>query len=164
MGEESRTKKQRREHTRVESAGQYKKRPSLGKNHQAEIIDTTTVTNNKREKTSAVHIYTSKEQVGESGLKCIYTNADQLLNKIEDLKMLIADDVPDVIMITAVIPKAQKNPIPDTLLNIEGYKLFKNFEEVDSNLGVSGRRGVANYVINKYISNLCNKQIHKQFM
>ena len=75
--------------------------------------------------------------------------------------MLIADDVPDVIMITEVIPKVQKNPIPDTLLYIEGYKLFKNFEEVDSNLGVSGRRGVANYVINRltWCSKLCNKQI-----
>ena len=89
----------------MESPGQSKKRPSLGKNHQAEIIDTTTGTNNEREMTSAVHIYTSKEQVGESGLKCIYTNADQLLNKIED--------VPDMTMITEVIPKAQKNPIPD---------------------------------------------------
>ena len=143
-------KKQRREHTRVESAGQSKKRPSFGKNHQAEIIDTMTVTNHERKMTSAVHIYTSKEQVGESGLKCIYTNVDQLLNKIEDLKMLIADDVPDVIMITEVIPKAQKKPI-HTLLNIEGYKLFKNFEEVDSNLGVSGRRVVAIYVINRLI-------------
>ena len=40
--------------------------------------------------------------------------------------MLIADDEPDVIMITEVIPKAQKNPIPDTLLNVEGYEVYKN--------------------------------------
>ena len=61
--------------------------------------------------------------------------------------MLIADGNPDVIMITEVIPKAQKNPIPDVLLNIEGYELYKNFKEVDSNLGASGRRGVAIYVM-----------------
>ena len=45
--------------------------------------------------------------------------------------MLIAEDEPDVIMITKVIPKAQKNPIPDTLLSDEAYEVYNGFEEVD---------------------------------
>ena len=131
----------------MESARQSKKRPSLGKNNQATINDIATVAINEREITRAIPENTSKIQLSDSGLKYIYTNADQLLNKIDDLKMLIADDNPDVIMVTEVIPKAQKNPIPDVLLNIEGYELYKNFKEVDSNLGASGRRGVAIYVM-----------------
>ena len=36
-------------------------------------------------------------------LKVIYTNADQFLNKREDLVTVIAGDEPDIIMITEVI-------------------------------------------------------------
>ena len=93
------------------------------------------------------------------GIKCFYTNSDQLLNKIEDLKMLIADDEPDVMMITEVIPKAQKHPISDTQLNIEGYKVYKNFQNVDLNLGASGMRGVAIYVKNNLRSNEVTPEI-----
>ena len=128
-------------------------RSSLGKNHQAEIIDITTVTNNEREMTSGIYDYTSKRQLGESGLKYISTNANQLLNKIEYLKMLVADDEPVMIMITEVIPKAQKNPITDTLLSIEGYEVYKIFDEDDSNLGVFGISGVTIYVKNRFICN-----------
>ena len=35
------------------------------------------------------------------GLKCMYLNADQLLNKMEELRS--ADEVPDIIIITEVI-------------------------------------------------------------
>ena len=82
---------------------------------------------------------------GCTGLKYLYTNADQLLNKIEDLKMTIANDEPDVIMITEVIPKAQKNSIFDVQLKIDGYEVHKNFKN-EEHLGASGMRGVAIYV------------------
>ena len=49
-----------------------------------------------------------KEQAAKSGLKCLYSNTDQLLNKIEDLKTIIAKDNPDIMLFTEVIPKAQK--------------------------------------------------------
>lgn len=45
------------------------------------------------------------------GLKCLYSNVDQLLNKMEDLKSLISDNEPDITLLTEIIPKAQKNPI-----------------------------------------------------
>ena len=75
----------------------------------------------------------------------MYTNADQFVNKRDDLQMFICDDKPDVIMITEVIPKGQINPIADCLLEIEGYEFVANFNPNEANLGASGIRGVAIY-------------------
>ena len=81
----------------------------------------------------------------KDGLKMFYTNADQFVNKRDDLLMLIADDRPDIILITEVIPKKQTNPITQALLDIDDYKCSLNFEPDDANLGASGIRGVAIY-------------------
>ena len=43
--------------------------------------------------------------VSNVSLKCFYTNADQFVNKRDDLLMMISDDRPDLILITEVIPK-----------------------------------------------------------
>ena len=48
------------------------------------------------------------KQENKPSLNCMYTNADQLLNKIEDLKVAISGSDIDIIMITEVIPKAPK--------------------------------------------------------
>ena len=79
------------------------------------------------------------------GFKFFYTNADQFVNKREDLLMMIADDRPHVILVTEVIPKNQINPINSALLDIEDYKPCFNFDPNDSNLGAAGYRGVAIY-------------------
>ena len=42
--------------------------------------------------------------------------------------MFIAGKKVDIIMITEVIPKQQKNVIPPSLLNIDGYDPFFNFD------------------------------------
>ena len=73
----------------------------------------------------------------------MYSNVDQLLNKMDDLLMLIASDEPD--MFTEVIPKAQINPILETHISIKGYEIFK-FYYTDTNLGSSAIRGAAIYV------------------
>ena len=62
--------------------------------------------------------------------------------------MFIAFDEPDIIMITEVIPKAQKHPIADSQLEINGYNVYTNFSNTESNLGSSGIRGVAIYIKN----------------
>ena len=87
---------------------------------------------------SVIRDYTSKRRLGESGLKYIYTKADQPRDKIEDLKMLLAEDEPDVIMITEVIPKAQKNPISRENTKLISHSIRKamdrkpfNFKEID---------------------------------
>ena len=67
-------------------------------------------------------------------LKILYTNADQFVNKRDNLLMTIAHDKPDVIMITEVIPKCQINPINKALLKIDNYKQQFNFKPENSNL------------------------------
>ena len=60
--------------------------------------------------------------------------------------MFTADKDFDVIMITEMIPKAQKNGIHPTLLEIDGYIMYSNFDPEDIDLGVSGKRGVAIFI------------------
>ena len=109
-------------------------------NINKESKDTDRTDRNKDGKTKEV---TTKKF---SNLQVLYTNADQFLNKMEDLKTFIAGDEPDIIIITEVIPKAQANPIDAPLLEIDGYKPHVNFDISKTNLGASGIRGVAIYV------------------
>ena len=51
--------------------------------------------------------------IGTTGLNCLYANVDQLLNKMEDLKMMIGPQEPDILLFTEVIPKAQQKPIDE---------------------------------------------------
>ena len=83
-------------------------------------------------------------QKGDLGLNCLYSNVDQLLNKIDDLHMLIASEKLDIIVFTEVIPKAL--PILETQMKITGYDMYKKFNNTDTNLGASGIRSVAIYV------------------
>lgn len=86
-------------------------------------------------------------------LRCLYSNVDQLLNKIDDVKALIANDNPDIMLFTEVIPKAQRNPIHEPQMKIAGYQLYTNFKFTDVNLGSSGIRGVAIYAKDSLKSN-----------
>ena len=49
--------------------------------------------------------------------------------------MFIANDHPDIMLITEIIPKNQVNPITQALLDIEGYKSFLNVNPNNSKLG-----------------------------
>ena len=60
--------------------------------------------------------------------------------------MVISDKKPDIMLFTEVIPKAQKNPIHETQIKIDGYEHYTNFNFSDPNLGSSGIRGVVIYV------------------
>ena len=75
-------------------------------------------------------------------LKILYTNADQFLNKRDQLSMLIAGDEPDIIIINEVISKDQVHPIPSALLSIAGYNSYTNFNSHKANLGSSGIRAI----------------------
>ena len=97
-------------------------------------------TNNKASKKDAPF-----KKVYKKGLTFLYTNADQFVNKRDDLIMFIANDSPYVILITEVIPKKQVNPITQALLNIDEYNCVLNFYPNDQNLGASGIRGVIIY-------------------
>ena len=46
--------------------------------------------------------------LSKEGLNLFYTNADQFVNKRDDLLMFIANDQPDIMLITEVIPKKNR--------------------------------------------------------
>ena len=126
----------------MENNGLTKKRQyALGEIPQAHKL------NNDKESISKN--YTKNKGCTLDDVKVLYTNADQLPNKKDDLMLFIADNEPDIIMITEVIPKQQKNVIPIALLDIEGYTHYFNFDIESENLGASGIRGTAIYVKSK---------------
>ena len=84
------------------------------------------------------------------GLKTIYTNIDQFLNKRDDLCMAITEQKPDLILLTEVIPKAQVNPISPAVMAIPEFTMYLNFEPSKSNLGGGGKRGIGVYVSNNF--------------
>ena len=61
---------------------------------------------------------------------------------MEDLKLLIASNEPDILMLMEVIPKRQINPIEESQITLNGYVRQTNFEISYSNLGASGIRGL----------------------
>ena len=75
---------------------------------------------------------------GYIGLRCLYANVDQLLNRMDDLSMLIAARERDIMLFTEVIPKAQRYPILETQFKLKGYDLYTNFNHTNENLGASG--------------------------
>ena len=79
------------------------------------------------------------------GVKFFCTNANQFVNKRDDLLMFIQKDEPDILLITEVIPKSQVNPITNALLKVDGYEYYLYFNCIDSNLGRAGIRGLAIY-------------------
>ena len=66
--------------------------------------------------------------------------------------MFIAGKDPDILLITEMIPKQQKCVIPSSLLKIDEYELYCNFEITMENLGASGIRGTAIYVKSGIVS------------
>ena len=82
------------------------------------------------------NIFKHIQAYSREGLKFFYMNADQLVNKRDELVMLIAEDNPDVILITEV-------PTQSKHMDKDGYKPLLNFEPDDLNLGASGKSGVA---------------------
>ena len=60
--------------------------------------------------------------------------------------MFIAGKDPDILLITEMIPKQQKCVIPSSLLTIDEYELYCNFEITMENLDASGIRDTAIYV------------------
>jgi hypothetical protein len=81
-----------------------------------------------------------------NSLKVMYTNADSLLNKRDELRVLIVLHKPDIVCITKYLPNnfnAQPQPATSEF-SIEGYECFVN---------ENGNRGVIIYTANKLRAN-----------
>ena len=61
-------------------------------------------------------------------LTVLYTNADQFLNKRDELQMFIAGNEPDIILITEILPKSHCNTISSSRLSLNGYNVFFSFD------------------------------------
>ena len=73
-----------------------------------------------------------------SNLKIIYTNADTLTNKLDELKMIIETKQPDIIAITEIYPKTKIFELDISTFYIKGYQKYTNQEDAG--------RGVIIYV------------------
>ena len=77
---------------------------------------------------------------------CFYTNADQLHNKLDELKVRIRDTLPKVIGVTEVKPKNCRYPIAKaefSLDEIDKYQMFT--KNIDNTVG----RGMILYINDK---------------
>ena len=77
-------------------------------------------------------------------LKILYTNADGLPNKLDELALLAENCAwPDVIVLTEAIPKAQIRPLALGCFTVgDHYVPYLNFDSSQSGLGASGKRGI----------------------
>ena len=62
-------------------------------------------------------------------IKCMYTNADSLMNKLSELKSQVTQSQPMIIGITEMKPKKCRFNIVPCELQLEGYELFSNLEK-----------------------------------
>ena len=90
--------------------------------------------------------HTSTQKI-QNNLKCMYTNADSLLNKMDELGRDIQAKDPDIIAITEGKPKKIRFPITKAEINIQGYETHTN------DLGTKKGRGILFYVKNNLESN-----------
>ena len=90
--------------------------------------DNVTVHNN-------VHSYTKVE-----GIKCLYTNADSLRNKMSELRTIALNSKPEIIAVTEVIPKNYRFNIQDVEIAIPQYEMFRSVD------GTNSERGCVIYV------------------
>jgi hypothetical protein len=74
----------------------------------------------------------------EASLRCLYTNADGILNKRDDLENLAGEIKPHIICITETAPKNAQTPLVPSEIQLRGYSLHTN----EGN----PKRGVAIYV------------------
>ena len=70
----------------------------------------------------------------KDGLQIFYTNADQLSNKLPELKSRAEEEKPHVIIITEVNSKSTKSNPDPVIFNIDGYQMHqKNVSSSNEN-------------------------------
>ena len=94
------------------------------------------IRSNARESVTDTH-HRSTDTKFSNVLHCFSTNADCLTNKIDEVKVLLAGEKPDIMIITEVCAKNRTEATPVVSLMCQGYDLFTNELE---------KRGIAMYV------------------
>ncbi len=76
------------------------------------------------------------EQI-DSKIKVLYTNADQLPNKMHELLINIGIVRPEVIMLTEVLPKNSETKMTKASIQIKGFQLFTDIENEENIRGLA---------------------------
>ena len=79
-----------------------------------------------------------KKSVNKNFFNCTYVNADNLMNKREELEAMIAIHSPDIICVSEFLPKNTSTPVQEPELNLVNYDLCSNIS--------CAKRGVVIYV------------------
>ena len=95
------------------------------------------------------------EKTQHDMLNCVYTNADSLSNKLDELKRRVKSSKVDVIGITEVYPKNYRFLPGKAELHIEGFNIF--FSNGTGNLS----RGVVLYIRDGVLAEECH--VHSNF-
>ena len=85
---------------------------------------------NEKTTQSTVNTYTNVE-----GIKCFYTNADSLRNKMSELRTIVSNNKPQLIAITEVKAKNFRFDVKDVELQIPGYEIYKSDMSSNSDRG-----------------------------
>ena len=83
----------------------------------------------KVNKSEEIRVKNVKHNNSIQSIRCLYTNADVLTNKMAELKLSIDTEAPHVIVVTEVIPKNRKDPVTESEVKIEGYQMWHNLED-----------------------------------
>ena len=79
-------------------------------------------------------------------LKILYTNADTLTNKMDELKLLLREESPGVIAVNEVLPKKSMFLVQEQELQIDGVNLVSNLEATSR----TSVRGIVLYINNNF--------------
>lgn len=76
-------------------------------------------------------------------LTCLYTNADQLFNKLSELKILILKEKPDIIAVTELKPKNTRYPLKTEHILLPGFQgPIDNLDKEGRGVGIYIREGL----------------------
>ena len=72
-----------------------------------------------------------------SHLTFSYTNADTLLNKLNELRLIIEASCRDVVVMTEILPKNYRFRLSKSVFYLEGYQLFWNSDFYEASRDIS---------------------------
>ena len=84
-------------------------------------------------------------------LRCLYTNADVLTNKMTELKTVVDMERPEIVIVTEVIPKNRIDPVEEFEIGLDGYYMWHNLEESTNSSKTT--RGIIIYLLNGLCAN-----------
>ena len=98
-------------------------------NHDKPIKNDKPTKDDTPTKVTKVQLPNHDKQIKVSALKCMYTNADSLLNKRAELLTNIEALKPDVVAVTEVLPKCGSENVQEVELEIQDFDCFKLLKE-----------------------------------